>query len=163
MKLSNLWVVLFFVLVLVFSGCAPQKMVTSDAPEGATDTPGADQLLSKSGEETNNSQIFLNDSASPETGKVKPPVEIEMTASQWKFEPSTITVKKGDRVVLKIKSNDVTHGFNLPAFNINENIPSGEVVTVDFVANKVGEFEFACSVYCGQGHDAMKGKLIVEE
>ena len=32
----------------------------------------------------------------------------------------------------------------------------------EFIADKKGEFEMFCSVYCGQGHGQMKGKLIVK-
>lgn len=42
------------------------------------------------------------------TGKIK---EFEITARQFSFEPSIITVNKGDVVRLKITSVDVTHGF----------------------------------------------------
>ena len=32
----------------------------------------------------------------------------------------------------------------------------------NFQANKKGEFGMFCSVFCGNGHPGMKGKLIVE-
>jgi cytochrome c oxidase subunit 2 len=37
----------------------------------------------------------------------------------------------------------------------------GEVVTVDFVADRAGMFDFTCAEYCGTGHAGMKGKLVV--
>jgi heme/copper-type cytochrome/quinol oxidase subunit 2 len=36
-----------------------------------------------------------------------------------------------------------------------------EPVTVEFVADRAGTFDITCSEYCGTGHRAMKGKLIV--
>jgi len=36
-----------------------------------------------------------------------------------------------------------------------------EDVVVEFVADEKGSFEFSCSVYCGEGHGSMDGKLIV--
>ncbi|NOZ81340.1 MAG: hypothetical protein GXP63_06745 [DPANN group archaeon] len=95
------------------------------------------------------------------TGSAGGVKEITMTARNWKFEPNIIRVKKGDRVKLSITSVDVTHGFNLPAFGINENLEPGKTVTVEFVADKTGTFPFACSVYCGQGHSSMTGELVV--
>lgn len=85
-----------------------------------------------------------------------------LIAKQWAFEPATITVKKGDRVKLSIKSTDVAHGFSLPAFNIKERLEPNQMVNVEFVADKSGTFPFVCSVACGSGHGAMKGSLIVE-
>lgn len=85
-----------------------------------------------------------------------------VTAKQWSFDPATITVKKGDRVQLAIKSIDVAHGFALSAFNVNQNLEPGQEVTVEFVADKTGSFPFVCSVFCGSGHGGMRGTLIVE-
>ncbi len=89
--------------------------------------------------------------------------EFTMTAKKWEFSPSTITVNKGDTVKLTIRSVDVKHGFDLSAFNINENLEPGQDTMVQFVADKTGTFEFSCSVYCGSGHSEMEGQLIVEE
>ena len=89
--------------------------------------------------------------------------EIAMVARKWVFEPDTITVKKGDTVKLTVESVDVTHGFALPAFGINENLTPGKTVEIEFVADNAGTFPFACSVVCGSGHKGMTGELIVEE
>lgn len=88
--------------------------------------------------------------------------EFNITAKQWKFDPDTITVNKGDTVRLNIKSIDVAHGFSLPDFGINKYLEPGKTITVEFVADKTGEFLFLCSVYCGQGHGNMIGKIIVK-
>lgn len=88
--------------------------------------------------------------------------EISMTAKQWEFMPSEVRVKQGETVKLKVKSVDVTHGFSLPDFNIDEKLEPGKEVIVEFVANKKGAFTFFCSVLCGQGHKDMKGTLVVE-
>jgi len=89
--------------------------------------------------------------------------KFSMIAKQWVFEPEIITVNKGDTVRLLIESIDVDHGFGLSSFGINERLKSGETVEVEFVADKVGEFSFRCTVSCGSGHGGMDGKLVVEE
>ena len=93
------------------------------------------------------------------TGETK---KFEMTAKKFEFVPSTIIVNRGDVVQLHITSTDVTHGFALSDFGINERLEPGERVTVEFVASKVGTFTFSCSVFCGPGHGGMKGQLIVK-
>jgi cytochrome c oxidase subunit II len=90
-----------------------------------------------------------------------PVKEFTMTAKQFQFDPSVITVNQGDRVRIKITSLDVTHGFALPDFNINQTLEPGKEVMVDFIADKKGEYPFHCSVICGEGHKEMTGKLVV--
>jgi cytochrome c oxidase subunit 2 len=85
-----------------------------------------------------------------------------ITAKQFSFDPATITVNKGDAVTLTIKSIDVTHGFSLPDFGVNETLTPGKTVTVKFTADKAGTFSYRCSVMCGAGHMDMKGTLIVK-
>ena len=71
-------------------------------------------------------------------------------------------MKLGDKVRLKVKSIDVDHGLAIPEFGVNLILKPNELQTVEFVADKKGEFPFFCSVYCGVGHGGMRGKLIVE-
>ncbi|MGD6832325.1 hypothetical protein ACQCT5_09180 [Sutcliffiella halmapala] len=76
------------------------------------------------------------------------------------FEPSEITVKKGETVKLIMESaNNVGHGIQVPALKINLTEREPEV----FTADKTGEFEGRCSVLCGAGHSVMSFKVIVEE
>jgi cytochrome c oxidase subunit 2 len=89
--------------------------------------------------------------------------EIKMTARKYEFDPSAITVKKGERVRLLITALDRDHGFKLEAFGINRKLKKGEAATVEFTADKTGTFPFQCSEFCGFGHGRMKGKLVVEE
>jgi len=96
------------------------------------------------------------------TGGVDEVQTIDVIASQFKFEPETISVVEGDRVRLRLRSADRTHGIGIKAFRVKALIPKlGEVVTVEFVADRPGTFDISCSEYCGTRHAAMKGRLIV--
>ncbi|MFB6197307.1 MAG: cupredoxin domain-containing protein, partial [Halobacteriaceae archaeon] len=59
-------------------------------------------------------------------------------------------------------SKDVTHGFGIPALEVNKRLPPGKTVTVEFTADQTGTFRFLCTVVCGRGHGSMTGKLIVK-
>ena len=86
----------------------------------------------------------------------------DVIASRFKFEPATISVVEGDRVRLRLRSDDRTQGIGIKAFRVKALIPkAGEAVTVEFVADRAGTFDITCSEYCGTGHRAMKGRLIV--
>src|SRR5579859_3386877 len=91
------------------------------------------------------------------------PHEIQMTAKKYEFNPSVITVKKGEHVKLVITATDHEHGFKLEDFKIDQPLKKGAPTTVEFTADKVGEFHFHCSHFCGLGHPKMKGKLVVTE
>ena len=88
--------------------------------------------------------------------------EFKMTAKQFSFSPETMEVNKGDRVKLTVTSVDVPHGISIPEYGINERLNPGEPVTIEFVADKEGTFTAFCSVFCGSGHNRMKGKIIVK-
>ena len=105
---------------------------------------------------------FAGAGATPAQETAPGAVEIQMTAKNFEFSPSTVRVKQGDHVKLIITSLDRKHGIQIEAYNIKEKLPKGEPVTVEFTADKAGTFPFKCSVFCGMGHGKMKGELIVE-
>jgi len=111
-------------------------------------------------EATTNIEDSTNSQEKPkqDSGTTK---EINVIAKQWKFEPNSIEVNLNDKVILHIKSVDVTHGIAIPDFGISKQLSPGSEETIEFVANKKGTFSFFCNVYCGQGHKDMKGELIV--
>jgi cytochrome c oxidase subunit 2 len=136
-------------------------------PKGSFDFPGTDgpvikdtQVIMK--EFTILNQGEISTETPPTTSNTGTRKEFVISAKQWSFSPSSIKVKKGDRVVLKVTSTDVAHGFSLAQFGINETLEPGKTKTIEFVADKVGTFTFSCSVPCGAGHKAMSGTLIVE-
>jgi heme/copper-type cytochrome/quinol oxidase subunit 2 len=81
------------------------------------------------------------------------------------LEKPSIEVSKGDQVILKLRSADVTHGFSLKAFGIYvaQGIQPGRTVYVSFKADKIGRFIFRCTVFCGDIHQHMQGTLIVSD
>jgi heme/copper-type cytochrome/quinol oxidase subunit 2 len=100
-------------------------------------------------------------------GWLKGDVEAYQAISLWrnaKPEKPVLVVNKGDLVVLRLKSSDVTHGFSLKDFNVfvNDGIEPGKVKIVSFKADKEGVFTFSCNAICGDNHQNMKGTLIVK-
>lgn len=104
----------------------------------------------------------------------------EITARKYAYEPNVIRVNRGDKITLKIASQDVTHGFYLEAYDFDAKIraetpgfwmrhPSknkkygiDRVDSYTFVADKVGKFRYRCSVTCGSFHPFMQGEMVVE-
>lgn len=68
-------------------------------------------------------------------------------AGSFYYNPKTITVKKGTKVKIVMTSKDMMHDFNIDELNVKMPITkAGETNTVEFVADKVGKFEYYCSV-----------------
>ena len=88
-------------------------------------------------------------------GAQESPRRIEITAKQFQFEPSEITVKKGQPVVLVIKSADVAHGLRFRELNLNVKVDKGGTAELPFTPDKTGDFVGHCSVFCGSGHGGM--------
>ena len=89
--------------------------------------------------------------------------EIHITAKKFDFTPETITLKKGEPVVLVVSSQDRKHGFNLRAFGIRADVEPGKTAQIRFTPDKTGKFTFSCDVFCGEGHEDMTGTVIVTE
>jgi len=85
----------------------------------------------------------------------------QMTAKKYEFIPAVINVNQGDKVVLQVTATDRAHGFGIQEFNVDRALPEGETVTIEFVADRKGEFTIKCTKFCGWGHFSMKAKLIV--
>jgi cytochrome c oxidase subunit 2 len=91
----------------------------------------------------------------------QPVHEVQVIASRFTFEPGTIQVVAGESVRLVVRSKDGTHGFAIPKLKIDLHIPdNGEPVTAEFTAPTAGEYEIACSEFCGRGHGQMKASLV---
>ena len=84
------------------------------------------------------------------------PRRIEVTAKRFTYDPAEITLKKGEPVVLVIKSADVAHGLNIRELKIDVKVAAGETAEVQVAPQKNGTFVGHCTVFCGAGHASMK-------
>ena len=91
------------------------------------------------------------------------PREIEVTAKRFSYAPGEITLKKGEPVVLLIKSADVAHGLRFRELNLDAKIDKGGTAKLSFTPEKTGDFVGHCSVFCGSGHGEMTLTLHVVE
>jgi len=107
---------------------------------------------------------------------------LALEAKKYGYSPARIIVNKGDTIVLKPASRDVTHGFRLDGYPIEFIMRRGatflkytwkddegkiqadwdRVNEVEFVADKAGKFTFRCTQTCGNLHPFMTGELIVK-
>ena len=134
--MSRIVIALLTAALLLLAGCTGQR---GDANKAT----GADNVVTEPVSNTNSRDFSI-------------------TARQWQFDPDTIRVKQGDIVSLEITSIDVEHGFSIDEYDVSVKLQPGRTASVSFRADKTGTFRFYCSVFCGAGHQAMEGKLVVE-
>ena len=91
----------------------------------------------------------------------QPVHEVQILAGRYTFEPAAIHVVAGEAVRLVVRSKDGVHGFAIPKLRIDLHVQGGgEPVTADLTAPAAGEYEIACSEFCGRGHGQMKAVLV---
>ena len=55
----------------------------------------------------------------------------------------------------------VIHSFFLPEFRLRQDVVPGMAIDVWFEATRTGQYEIACSQFCGLGHYRMRGYLAI--
>ncbi len=87
---------------------------------------------------------------------------INILAKRFVYNPSVITVQKGQLVTIRMESLDVTHGLYIDGYDVNIKARPGMIGKATFLADKTGRFTFRCSETCGEFHPYMIGYLNVE-
>lgn len=80
----------------------------------------------------------------------------------WAFTPAEIRVPAGAKVSFIATSADVIHGFHIAKTRINLMLIPGQITRAEYTFKEPGEYLLVCHEYCGLGHHAMAGKVIVE-
>lgn len=96
--------------------------------------------------------FLIPESSRPiETGKVVR-VTIIAAKNEWRFEPENIVINQGDRIIATVvNEDDYDHGIAIDAYGISQRMPAKSTITIDFVATRPGDFQYYCSVPCGEG------------
>jgi cytochrome c oxidase subunit 2 len=88
---------------------------------------------------------------------------IQIHAKRYQFEPSMVTLKRGETVKLLLTSEDRTHGFMVKPLGVDTDIEPGKTTEITIRPEKAGTYTTICDHYCGLGHNGMKMKIVVEE
>ncbi|MEK6860811.1 MAG: cupredoxin domain-containing protein [Nanoarchaeota archaeon] len=91
---------------------------------------------------------------------------IKIDSSHLRFyiddiENPDIVVKEGDKVKIEFSSQEGFHDWVVDAFGATERVSAGASTSIEFTANKIGTFEYYCSVGKHRAN-GMKGNFIVE-
>lgn len=93
---------------------------------------------------------------------VEPPPgsDVYLLARMWSWTP-ILKLQKGAEYTLHLSSVDLNHGFNLFPQNINLQVVPDYDYALRIVPDEVGELRIVCNEFCGIGHHAMIGRMIV--
>jgi cytochrome c oxidase subunit II len=91
------------------------------------------------------------------------PKTVNVSAKRFVFEPSQITLKKGEPVIVELTTQDVAHGLKFKELNLSARIEKGKTAELAFTPTQTGDFVGHCSVFCGSGHGSMTLTLHVTE
>ena len=88
--------------------------------------------------------------------------EAVVISQAWAFTPPEIRVPAGARVDFVVSSIDVVHGFHIEDALANAMVLPGQVSRVSHTFREPRTHLIMCHEYCGFGHHAMFGRVIVE-
>jgi cytochrome c oxidase subunit 2 len=96
---------------------------------------------------------------------------IEVHSRQWVWEfrypeqnvtSTELHLPKNRRVKLALTSDDVIHGFYIPAFRVKQDIIPGQKIDFEFTPIREGNYRLRDSQYSGTYFSAMQTNVIVE-
>ncbi len=94
---------------------------------------------------------------------VEPPPggDAYLVARMYDWYP-TLKLREGESYRLHISSTDIQHGFSLQPMNMNFQVIPGYDHVLTITPTRAGEYTIICNEFCGIGHHAMIGTILVE-
>jgi cytochrome c oxidase subunit II len=108
------------------------------------------------------SGMDMTDQQSEAAGDV--PIDVYVILQRFGYEPGVLRLKKGVAYRFIMMAIDVNHGAAIRTALAGHIMrrPAGVLTETVMTFTETGEFMMYCTVYCGVGHDQMRGKIIVE-
>lgn len=88
-------------------------------------------------------------------GAAENTTSIDVTASNWKFTPGTITVHLNQATTLHLIAKEGVHAIASADLGIANTIIMPKSVQVTFTPHKLGTYQLHCTMPCGPGHADM--------
>ncbi|HIK15508.1 MAG TPA: cytochrome c oxidase subunit II [Leptolyngbyaceae cyanobacterium M33_DOE_097] len=102
---------------------------------------------------------------------MSPPEEIEVHSRQWVWEfrypgqdvtSTELHLPVDRRVKLALQTEDVIHGFYIPAFRLKQDIIPNKVIDFEFTPIREGKYRLRDSQYSGTYFAAMQTDVVVQ-
>lgn len=100
-------------------------------------------------------QAASTDAAAPATTTG---TQVNIEASNWKFNQETYEVKAGEEFTINFKSTEGYHGIGIQGLDVDLQKDGSKTMKID----TAGEYTIFCNVICGPDHAKMVAKLVVK-
>lgn len=96
-------------------------------------------------------------------GGTMSPADVFLLAQQWSFEPLDLRLRRDVPYRFRMMAVDAAHGASLQLGKGSHvvRLPKGVLVERQMTFTEPGEFLLYCTIYCGEGHQFMSGKVRV--
>jgi uncharacterized cupredoxin-like copper-binding protein len=133
-KQSTIWVVLIIVIFIIVVVVFSKNNINNGKNELKNNPQEKMEDVISTTNQTPIKEFSMTSFMEMVDGKPKP-----------QFSLKDITVNKGDRVRIKIMVTSGDHDFKIDEYGIYANTQLNEEFTVDFIADKAGEFVYYCT------------------
>lgn len=151
--------------ILTLAACTPAKAPSADGDSSSSTMMNGGQMMddddmmgSSKGSMMDSSKGAMMD----DDGMMAGPRVVDVTVTDWTFSPTTVTLKKGEKVALRIKGDKGIHSLLVADLGVNIRVEPGDTSTVTIPTDMTGTFAGRCGVPCGPGHRDMKFTIVVE-
>ena len=96
-------------------------------------------------------------------GAAQAPKVVKISVKKFEYIPPSITLKKGEPVILELTTLDRLHGFVVQDLQLHADIPPNKTVRIPLTPQAAGTHEIACDIFCGTGHESLRGTIVVTE
>ena len=157
MSKKTVWLIIIVLVVLGAYWLSGRDSRTAPSPESLSPVDTNTMPVPQTDGNTVEEKVVSEES--PATQDIK---AFTIEEKSFSFTPTTIKVKKGDKVQITLKNVGGFHDLKIDEFNVaTKRINANEQEVITFVADKAGSFEYYCSV--GEHRVlGMKGTLFVE-
>lgn len=87
---------------------------------------------------------------------------VEISAKRFEFNPKQVTLKRGEKVTIRLVSTDRAHGLLIKPLGVDLDADDGKPGEITITPDAAGTFPAICDHYCGSGHGNMKMTIVVE-
>ncbi len=89
--------------------------------------------------------------------------EVAVKVTKQGFQPSRITVRRGETTRLALTAVEGEHCFAIEAFRVEKRVVPGRPTNLDLTPGKAGVFPFYCCLESGDAAKVERGELTVTE
>ncbi|MGB8955345.1 MAG: hypothetical protein WCC10_08220 [Tumebacillaceae bacterium] len=91
-------------------------------------------------------------------------IVINVNAKNWEWIIDKTELKKGQKYKFMVTSMEGLHGFTIDGTPVKDvKAMKGQIESVEFTPEQVGDLQVRCTIMCGVGHAQMKTTLKVVE